>query len=425
MPVDRPVVQLRQHFDPGQSGDVGLPPANSAATKWRRRGMLGVIGRLVQSVSTVRPAEQATNQSFEPGWMPLPMGAYDIAVIPGDGIGPAVTEATRDILGTVADRHGHTFRWAMHDWGSDRYLDEGAMMPRDGLAQLEEADALFLGAVGHPDVPDHVTLHGLLLPIRKGFDQYVCRRPARLYEGVESPLRAYRPGDIDFVVFRENTEGEYADVGGREHRGHSHETAVQSALFTRHGTERIVRRAFEAANNRSGQLTSITKSNAQGHSMVFWDDVVQEVSEDFPDVSVDRLLVDRAAMDLIRRPESFDVLVASNLFGDILTDIAAIITGSLGLAPSGNINPDGEYPSLFEPVHGSAPDIAGRGIANPLAAIFSGAMMLEHIGARTAARDVREAVQAQLAAGSPRTPDMGGSAGTEAIIEDLQARLTA
>jgi tartrate dehydrogenase/decarboxylase/D-malate dehydrogenase len=352
--------------------------------------------------------------------------AYDIAVIPGDGIGPEVTEAAMEVLDLVAEQHGFALERTTHDWGTERYLEEGAMIPNDGLNQLESADAIFLGAVGHPEVPDHVTLNGLLLPIRKSFDQYVCERPNTLYEGIESPLRGYEGGDIDFVVYRENTEGEYANVGGREHRGFDHEVAVQSALFTRKGTERIVRRAFEAAAKREGHLASITKSNAQAHSMVFWDDVVEEVSTEFPDVAVERLLVDRASMDLIRRPDEFDVIVASNLFDDITTDIAAIVTGSLGLAPSGNINPAGDFPSMFEPVHGSAMDIVGDGVANPLASVLTGAMMFDHLegGESAAAADLREAVEAQLADESAhRTPDIGGESGTMDAISDLSDRV--
>jgi tartrate dehydrogenase/decarboxylase/D-malate dehydrogenase len=352
------------------------------------------------------------------------MDTYDIAVIPGDGIGPAVTDAAMDVLDVAAEQHGFALERTTYDWGTERYLERGAMMPDDGLESIESADAIFLGAVGHPDVPDHVTLNGLLLPIRKGFDQYICKRPNTLFEGIESPLRGYSGDDIDLVVYRENTEGEYANVGGREHRGFSHETAVQSALFTREGTERIVRRAFEAATNREGHLTSITKSNAQAHSMVFWDDIVAEVSEEFPNVEVESLLVDRASMDLIRRPDEFDVIVASNLFGDITTDIAAIVTGSLGLAPSGNINPDGDFPSMFEPVHGSAPDIVGNGVANPLASVLTGAMMFDTLGNGGAASDLRTAVEAQLAdETAPQTPDLGGNAGTMDVVADLGDRL--
>ncbi|WP_135366575.1 isocitrate/isopropylmalate dehydrogenase family protein [Halosimplex halophilum] len=352
------------------------------------------------------------------------MSTYDIAVIPGDGIGPEVVDATAPLVRDAAEAFDFGIETTTFDWGTERYLDRGAMMPDDGLDRLAEFDAIFLGAVGHPEVPDHVTLHGLLLPIRKGFDQYVCKRPSVLFEGIESPLRGYTGGDIDFVVYRENTEGEYADVGGREHRGFDHETAVQSALFTRQGTERIVRAAFEAAADREGRLTSVTKSNAQAHSMVFWDDVVEEVSAEFPSVEVERLLVDAAAMDLIRRPEAFDVLVASNLFGDILTDIGAQVTGSMGLAPSGNVHPGDAYPSMFEPVHGSAPDIAGEGVANPLAAALSWSMLFEHVGEQRAADAVWDGVADQLAdASAPRTADLGGDAGTDAVVADLRDRL--
>jgi tartrate dehydrogenase/decarboxylase/D-malate dehydrogenase len=350
--------------------------------------------------------------------------SYEIATIPGDGIGPEVVDAALPLLERVAGDHGVDVEFTEYDWGSDRYVEEGAMMPDDGLDRIEDSDAILLGAVGHPEVPDHVTLHGLLLPIRKGFDQRVCKRPSILFEGVEGPLRGYEGGDIEFVVFRENTEGEYADVGGREHVGFDHEVAVQSAVFTRQGTESILRAAFEAAQQREGHLTSITKSNAQAYSMVFWDDVVREVREDYPDVEVESLLVDAASMDLIRRPEEFDVVVASNLFGDILTDIGAIVTGSMGLAPSGNINRSGEYPSMFEPVHGSAPDIAGQGVANPIATVLSGAMLFEEAGEPGASEALWDAVRDLLADGSaPTPPDLGGSATTDEMIEALADRV--
>ncbi len=349
---------------------------------------------------------------------------YDIATIPGDGIGRTVVDATLPVLRAAGDAYGFEIDVTEHDWGTERYRERGAMMPDDALEQLAPRDAILLGAVGHPDVPDHVTLHGLLLPIRKSFNQYVCKRPTVLYEGVESPLRGYEGGDIDFVVYRENTEGEYADVGGREHEGFDNDVAIQSALFTREGVERIVRQAFQAASERRGHLTNVTKSNAQAYGMVLWDDVVEEVATEFPDVTVERLLVDAASMDLVRRPEAFDVIVASNLFGDILTDIGAVVSGSMGLAPSANINPEGEYPSLFEPVHGSAPDIVGREIANPLATVLSGAMLLEDLGETAAAAGVRDAVRSQLAdPDAPRTPDLGGEASTFAVARDVERRL--
>jgi len=349
---------------------------------------------------------------------------YDIAHLPGDGIGLEVTEATLPLVDQVAEEHGFDIETTTYDWGSEYYLEHGQMMPDDALDRLEEHDEIFLGAVGHPEIPDHVTLRGMMLPIRKTFDQFICERPSVLFEGVESPLRGYEGGDIDFVVYRENTEGEYSDIGGREHRGHEHELAVQSAVFTRHGTERIVRAAFEAATERSGKLTNVTKSNAQAYGMVLWDDVVEEVSTDYPDVEVERLLVDAASMDLVRRPHEFDVIVASNLFGDILTDIGAIVTGSMGLAPSANVTHDERYPSMFEPVHGSAPDITGEGVANPLAATLSASMMLEHLGEEAAAEALWDAVADQLAdPDAPRTPDLGGESGTEAVVEDLHDRL--
>lgn len=350
--------------------------------------------------------------------------SYEIATIPGDGIGPEVVEATLPLFERVAEARDLGVEFTRYGWGSERYLEEGAMMPDDGLERIEDSDAILLGAVGHPDVPDHVTLHGLLLPIRKQFNQQVCKRPSILFEGVESPLRGYEGGDVEFVVYRENTEGEYADVGGREHVGFDHEVAVQSAVFTRQGTEAILRAAFEAAQEREGHLTSITKSNAQAYSMVFWDDVVEEVREDYPDVEVERLLVDAASMDLIRRPEEFDVIVASNLFGDVLTDIGAIVTGSMGIAPSGNINRSGTYPSMFEPVHGSAPDITGRGVANPTATVLSGAMLFEELGENEASEALWDAVRDVLADESaPTPPDLGGSASTEEMVEAFEERV--
>jgi tartrate dehydrogenase/decarboxylase/D-malate dehydrogenase len=349
--------------------------------------------------------------------------SYDVAVIPGDGIGSEVVEPVEPLLVDVAAAHGVEVSTTWFDWGSQRYLDDGALMPEDGLDRLGSFDAILLGAVGHPDVPDHVTLRGLRLPITKGFNQHVCKRPSYLFEGVESPLRGYTGGDIDLVVYRQNTEGEYADVGGREHRGFENEVAVQASVFTREATEAVVRPAFEAASERDGKLTNVTKSNAQAHGMVFWDDIVAEVSEEYPDVEVERLLVDAASMDLVRRPDEFDVVVASNLFGDILTDIGGIIGGSLGLAPSTNINPGGSHPSMFEPVHGSAFDIMGEGIANPLATVLSGALMFDHLDENAVADTLHDGVAAQLVDDAPRTADIGGSATTVEVVDDLTERL--
>lgn len=349
---------------------------------------------------------------------------YEIATIPGDGIGPEVIDATLPLFETAAANHDADIKFVTYDWGSDYYLENGQMMPDDGIDKIRGSDSILLGAVGHPDVPDHVTLHGLLLPIRKQFNQQVCKRPSILFDGVESPLAGYSGGDIDFVLFRENTEGEYSDIGGREHIGFEHEIAIQSSVFTRSGTEAILRAAFEAATERENHLTSITKSNAQAYSMVFWDELVEEMSEEYPDVEVERILVDAASMDFIRRPEEFDVVVASNLFGDILTDIGAIVTGSMGLAPSGNINVEGEYPSMFEPVHGSAPDIMGEGIANPMAMILSGAMMFEEFGETAVSDSLWDAVQSVLEdEDAPTPPDLGGSATTQEIVSEVERRL--
>ena len=350
--------------------------------------------------------------------------SYELAVIPGDGIGKEVVDAVEPLLVDVASEHGVSVETTWFNWGSDRYLEEGALMPEDGLETLASFDSILLGAVGHPDVPDHITLRGLRLPITKGFQQHVCKRPSHLYDGVESPLRDYEAGEIDFVVYRQNTEGEYADAGGRVHQGFDHEVAIQNSVFTREGTEPVVRAAFDAAAERQGTVTNVTKSNAQAHGMVFWDTVVEEIADEYPDVTVDRMLVDAASMDLVRRPDQFDVIVASNLFGDILTDIGGIISGSLGLAPSTNIDPTGEYPSMFEPVHGSAFDITGDGIANPIATVLSGALLFEHLGEDSIAKDIERAVAEQLAdPNAPRTPDIGGDGTTMSVVSDLGERL--
>ena len=291
------------------------------------------------------------------------------------------------------------------------------MMPADAIAQLQPFDAIFFGAVGDPRIQDNVTLNGLLLPIRRAFDQYACVRPAVLYPGVRCPLAGKQPGSIDFIVVRENTEGEYAQVGGILYPGGAHGVAIQSAIFTRHGTERVIRFAFDLARQRARKhlVTSVTKSNAQGFSMAFWDAVFAEVARDYPDIRTESLLVDAACMDLVRRPETFDVIVASNLFGDILTDLSAAITGSLGLAPSANLNPSRAFPSMFEPVHGSAPDIVGRGVANPMAQMLSGVMMLDFLGEQAAAAPVEKAVLDVLAAGRDVTPDLGGTGTTAGV----------
>jgi tartrate dehydrogenase/decarboxylase/D-malate dehydrogenase len=348
-------------------------------------------------------------------------------VIQGDGIGNEVVPAAIRAVDAACARGGAALAWEYFPWGSEYYFEHGRMMPADALDRLRPFDAIFFGAVGDPRLQDNVTLNGLLLPIRRAFDQYACVRPAVLYPGVRGPLANHQPGDIDLIVVRENTEGEYAQVGGVLYAGTPHEVAVQSAMFTRHGTERIIRFAFDLARrrNRKRLLTSVTKSNAQGFSMAFWDRVFADVARDYPDIRTESLLVDAACMDLVRRPEQFDVLVASNLFGDILTDLTAAITGSLGLAPSANLNPPRTFPSMFEPVHGSAPDIAGRGIANPMATMLAGAQMLEFLGATVAAGLIEAAVVGVLTDRRTLTPDLGGTATTEAVADAVVARVRA
>jgi tartrate dehydrogenase/decarboxylase/D-malate dehydrogenase len=348
-------------------------------------------------------------------------------VIAGDGIGPEVIEQAIRVADSACRRHSQALlEWHRLPWSTAYYKKHGHMLPPDGWDILRQHDAILFGAVGDPSVPDRITVHELLLPMRRRFDQYVNLRPAYLFAGVACPLVGKKPGDIDILVFRENTEGEYAPVGGRLYADTAQEVAVQTALFTRRGCERIMRAAFEAARKRPRKkVTSITKSNALVWGMSLWDAVFDDVRRDYPDVSSHSLLVDAAAMDLVRKPESFDVIVASNLFGDILTDLSAAVTGSIGLASSANLNPTREYPSMFEPVHGSAPDIAGRGIANPLAAILSAALMLDHLGLCTAAEAIREAVAHVLAEGRIKTPDLGGTHTTtamgDAVVEAVQA----
>ena len=351
------------------------------------------------------------------------MSKFSIAVIPGDGVGLEVMPEARKILDLVSARYDVEFDYTEFDWGTDYYFKHGRMMPEGGVEELQPFDAILLGAVGHPDVPDHVTLNGLLLPIRRTFDQYVCERPAKLYAGVPSPLAD--PGEIDMVVVRENTEGEYSRAGGFVYKELPDEVAVQTSIFTRHGVERIIRHAFELARKRKGRrrVTSITKSNAQGYSMVLWDRVFADVAQDYDDIETESLLVDAAAMNFIRRPQTFDVVVASNLFGDILSDISAMITGSMGLAPSSNVNPSREVPSMFEPVHGSAPDIAGQGIVNPIAMILSARMMLDFLNLSDAARLVENAVAAVLADGKALPRDLGGSAATTQVASAILDKL--
>ncbi len=353
------------------------------------------------------------------------MKSYKIAVIPGDGIGVEVVKSSIEVLNKLQEDKNFELDFEEFDWSSEYYFKHGKMMPENGIKQLENHDAIFLGAVGHPDIQDHITLNGLLLPIRRAFDQFACVRPSILYPGVDTPLKDIKPYDIDFVVVRENTEGEYANVGGFQYMNFPDEVAVQSAVFTRKGCERVIRFAFELAMERKKKkhLTSITKSNAQGYSMVLWDRTFDEVKKDYPEVTTNSLLIDAACMDFIRKPQDFDVVVASNLFGDILTDIGAIITGSMGLASSGNIDPTKTSPSMFEPTHGSAPDIAGQGLANPMAQILTAGIMLRHLGENDSAEILENSVKRVLEVGESLTPDLGGNSSTDDVTKAIISNL--
>jgi tartrate dehydrogenase/decarboxylase/D-malate dehydrogenase len=354
------------------------------------------------------------------------MGTYKIAVIAGDGIGMEVVPAAIRVLDHVAAEHGFTFEWNGFDWGCERYVSTGLMLPADGLERLRDHDAIFLGAVGRPDVPDHLSLWGLLIPIRRTFRQYVNLRPVRLFPGLRSPLADRGPDDIDFVIVRENNEGEYSQIGGRIYEGTDDEVVVLETVFTRRGVDRILRFAFKLAAARPARhLTSATKSNGIVHSMPFWDERVGAIAPAFPDVTVDQFHNDILTAHIVQHPDWFDVVVASNLFGDILSDLGPAIAGGIGLAPSANINPERDYPSMFEPVHGSAPDIAGRGIANPVAQIWSGAMMLDHLGEHEAGASIVAAIGQVFSDGRVRTGDVGGTANTvemaDAVIEALRS----
>jgi tartrate dehydrogenase/decarboxylase / D-malate dehydrogenase len=340
---------------------------------------------------------------------------YRIAVIEGDGIGHEVVPEGLRALETAGSRYGVSFSWNHFDWSCQRFLKTGKMMPEDGLHQLRGFDAIYLGAVGYPGVPDHVSLWGLLIPIRRRFQQYVNLRPVRLLAGVESPLKGFPPGQIDICVVRENNEGEYSEAGGRVNHNTDAEIVLQETVFTRRGCDRAMRFAFELARRRKNHLTSATKSNGIMHTMPYWDERFEAMARDFPEVRTDQYHIDILTAHFVRHPEWFDVVVASNLFGDILSDLSAAVVGSIGLAPSANLNPEREFPSMFEPVHGSAPDITGKGIANPIAQIWSGAMMMEHLGETKAARAIEKAVEAVLAQSDVRTPDLGGKASTRDV----------
>lgn len=342
-----------------------------------------------------------------------------IAVIPGDGVGKEVVPEGIRVLQAAAELHGGLrFHFEEYPWSCDYFREHGAMMPEDGIDILSSFHHVFLGAVGHPDVADHVSLWGLLIPIRREFEQYVNLRPVRLLRGVTSPLAGHDAGDIDFLVVRENSEGEYSKMGGRIHEGTPHETAVQVDYFSRMGVERVMRHAFRLAERRAGQLTIATKSNGIVHTMPFWDQVAREIAAEHPRVKTQIVLVDALAAYFVTRPETFDVIVASNLYADILTDIGAAIMGSIGIAPAANLNPERRHPSMFEPVHGSAPDIAGQGIANPIGQIWTAKMLLDFLGEEDLGGRLLAAIETTLANGV-RTPDLGGKANTSEVTDHI------
>jgi tartrate dehydrogenase/decarboxylase/D-malate dehydrogenase len=352
------------------------------------------------------------------------MNTYRIAVIAGDGIGQEVLPAGLSVLEAATRGSGVTLSLTELPWGCDYYLRHRKMMDEDGFERLAGFDAIYLGAIGSPAVPDHIAVWDLLLPLRQRFQQYVNLRPMRLLPGLSSPLANRTAADIDMVCVRENSEGEYAGLGGRIHLGTPHEVAEQTGLFTRHGVERILRYGFEVARKRPRRLlASATKSNALRHSMVMWDEVAEIVRKDYPEVEYRKYHVDAIAARMVTHPATLDVIVASNLFGDILTYIGSAISGSLGIAPGANINPERTFPSMFEPIHGSAPDIAGKGIANPIGAIWAGAMMLDHLGHRDLHDKVLGAVERVIAGGKVRTPDLGGKASTRDMTEAIRGEL--
>lgn len=352
------------------------------------------------------------------------MKTYHIAAIPADGIGPEVIDAGLDVLQALAQRDGQ-FNVAVtsFDWGSDYFKTNGQMMPADGLEQLKPFDAIFFGAVGAPDVPDHITLWGLRLPICQGFDQYANIRPTRVLPGIKSPLRDVNHGDLDWMIIRENSEGEYSGSGGRVHHGHPDEVATEVSVFTRNGVRRIMRYAFQMAASRPRKmLTVVTKSNAQRHGMVMWDDIAAEVASEFPEVKWDKMLVDAMTVRMTLEPKSLDTIVATNLHADILSDLAGALAGSIGVAPTANIDPEGRFPSMFEPIHGSAFDITGKGIANPVATFWTAALMLDHLGQNNAAMTLLTAVEKVCARGI-LTPDVGGEATTRMVTDAVIAAI--
>lgn len=348
------------------------------------------------------------------------MSSYTIAVIPGDGIGKEVIPEGIRVLEAAAASVGVKLSFTHFDWSCETYHQTGRMMPEDGLEQLSDFDAIFLGAVGFPGVPDHLSLWGLLLPIRRAFNQYVNLRPVRLFEGLQSPLANKKPGDIDFYVVRENVEGEYSAIGGIQYEGTDEEVVLQQSVFTRKGTDRILRYAFELAQSRDKKhLSSATKSNGLFHSMPYWDKRFAAMAEDYPEVKIDQFHIDIFTANLVRMPEFYDVIVGSNLFGDILSDLGPACTGTIAIAPSANINPEKEFPSMFEPVHGSAPDIAGQNIANPLGTVWAAAMMMQHLGNQAMHDQIMAAMEAVIREGKALTRDMGGKASTQELGQAL------
>ncbi len=353
------------------------------------------------------------------------MNTYRIAAIPGDGIGSEVIAAGVEVLSAVARRAGgfevviETF-----PWGTDHYFETGRMMPEDGREQIRGHDAILFGSAGHPEIPDHITLWGLRLAICQPFDQYANVRPSRLLPGIDGPLKGVAPGDLDWVIVRENTEGEYSGAGGRVHRGLEEEVGLDVSVFTRAGVERIQRFALDLARSRPRKrLTLVTKSNAQRHGMVLWDEIFETVKGDYPDVETDKMLVDAMTTRMVLDPASIDTVVATNLHADILSDLAAALSGSMGIAPTGNLNPDRRFPSMFEPIHGSAFDIMGKGIANPIGAFWSASMMLEHLGEETAARLLMDAIERVTADGRALPRDLGGTATTREVTDAVLAVL--
>jgi len=349
------------------------------------------------------------------------MNTYQITLLPGDGIGQEVIPASVEVLNKAAALGGFQLKYTSYDYSCKHYKNTGKMMPDDGLDRLRDCDGIFLGAVGFPGVPDHVSLWGLLIPIRRTFQQYVNLRPVRLLKGVDSPLK--NPGEIDFYIVRENNEGEYSSIGGRLYEGTEAEMAVQESVFTRKGVDKVMKFAFDLAQSRGKNLVSATKSNGIIHTMPFWDDRFKEMGKRYPEVERSQYHIDILAAHFVQHPDWFDVVVASNLFGDILSDLGPAVVGGMGIAPGANLNPAREYPSMFEPVHGSAPDIAGKGLANPIACIWTGAMMLDHLGQSEAAQAVVSAIEAVTSEGRILTPDLGGKAKTDEVTQAIMEKL--